>query len=139
MKIIIIILLIPLALTAFSGCSPLEGSKKILGISTEALETYDVRFADTFNVPHGECFAKTETFIKTEMHARIFLKDRDKKHIVALDFREAFPTCLEMTEVGFFFYREDTDKTKIEVVSLNSTLSGFVADELRKYLQKSEK
>jgi hypothetical protein len=135
----IIAVLIPLILITFPGCSPLEGTKKILGISTEALETHDVRFSSTFDMPAKECFSKTETFIKNEMQARIFLKEETRKHIVALDFRKAFPNCLEMTEVGFFFYPEDPNKTKIDVVSLNSTLSSFAADELRKYLKKSGK
>lgn len=132
-------ILIPLIVIILQGCSPLEGTKKILGTSTEALETYDVRFSGTFDMSAGECFSKTETFIKKGMQARVFLKDPSQKHIVALDFRKAFPNCLEMTEVGFFFYPEEPNKTKIDVVSLNSTLSGFVAGELHEYLKKSEK
>ena len=117
------------------GCSPLEMSRQVLGVSTEALEKYDVRFNKTFNISESSLYTETLKFIKEKMGGRILLRNlkKGKKiHIIAVGFRTHYKNCLDMTEVGFFFEKTAPDTTRVDVASLNSGLAGFVADELFK-------
>lgn len=115
------------------GCSPLEMSRQVLGVSTEALEEYNVRFSKTFDMSESSLYTETLKFIKEKMEGRILLRNLEKErkiYIIAVGFRTRYRNCLDMTEVGFFFEEIEQGKTRVEVVSLNSSLAGFIADEL---------
>ncbi|MEA3346881.1 MAG: hypothetical protein U9Q21_02190, partial [Candidatus Auribacterota bacterium] len=108
-------------------------SRQVLGVSTEALEKYDVRFSKTFNMSESSLYAETLKFIKEKMGARILLRNlvKEKKiYIIAVGFRTHYKNCLDMTEVGFFFEKTVPDATRVDVVSLNNGLARFIADEL---------
>lgn len=117
------------------GCSPLEMSRQVLGVSTEALEKHEVRFSKTFKISESSLYTETLKFIKEKMGARILLRNlkKGKKiHIIAVGFRTHYKNCLDMTEVGFFFEKTAPDTTQVDVASLNNGLAGFIADELFK-------
>lgn len=128
-KITVILFLLLIA----GGCSPLEMSRQVLGVSTEALEEYDVRFSKTFNMSESSLYTETLTFIKEKMGARILLRNLVKErkiYIIAVGFRTHYKNCLDMTEVGFFFEKTAPDATRVDVASLNTGLARFIADEL---------
>ena len=61
-------------------------------------------------------------------------------HSLKLQYKSKFTLIyeytLDSTEVAFFVYEADDNKSKIDVVSNNSRLAKFVYDKLVVYMQK---
>lgn len=108
-----------------SGCASLnETGKKIWGSSIAHLEkARSTAKSSTFALPLDQCFLKAEKILEGR-GALVYLKDRDKKYLAAMNFKGYVDT----TEVGIFFTKIKDSLTQVEVTSLSPRLADEVAN-----------
>lgn len=109
-----------------AGCAHVqEAGKKVWGSSIAHLEAArpDGK-TEIVPVPLDVCFEKTQALIEDVFEARVPLKDKDKKHMAAMNFKGAVDT----TQVGIFFTAVESGSTKVEVASMNPGLAAKVAE-----------
>ena len=107
------------------GCASLkEEGKKIWGSSISHLEcSRSEGKSQEIPLSLGETFQKTEKILKG-MGATVYLKDRDKKYMAAMNFQGHVDT----TEAGIFFTKIEERLTRVEVASMSPDLVQQVAD-----------
>ena len=120
-------ILLCLALVA-SACSPIEMGRRIAGTSIQALEEEEKgRFSGIALAEVEESYDAVHTVLE-DQGFYIYLDNLGKGYLTAMWFDLVFPQCIDTTEVGFFFKEEGPGQTKIDVVSLNSTLARSAAE-----------
>lgn len=109
-KIIFLILLV------INGCGhAVEFARTSWGSSIRMLENArEDAFSRQYECQYNVCFDEIINILE-ENEARVFIKDRDRYVIVAMDIKD----CISTTEVGIFFVEEAPNKIKIEVASLS--------------------
>ena len=123
-----------------SGCAHLEeAGKEIWGTSMAHLESARASGESTqVSLPLDKCFKKTETLLVASK-AVVYLKDKDKKYLAAMNFQGHVDT----TQVGIFFTKSGDDLTKVEVSSLSPQLvrqvSEFLFPKLKEKGDENEK
>ena len=116
-----------------SGCAALKVS---LGTSIRALEEEKTRQSKVFDKDVTYCYKTTlEALKKWQANAFIVSENR---YIIATRLDNIFKSCIDTTEVGIFFKTLETNKTQVDVSSLNYQLGQFVADNLFKYIENPE-
>lgn len=108
-----------------SGCASLnETGKKIWGSSITHFEkARSTAKSSTFALPLDQCFLKVEKILE-EKGALVYLRDRDKKYLAAMNFKGYVDT----TEVGIFFTKVNDGSTQVEVASMSPRLADEVAN-----------
>lgn len=102
--------------------------RRVAGTSIQALEEEEKgRFSGIALADFEESYDAVYTVLE-DKGIYIYLDSPGKAYLTAMWFDLIFPKCIDTTEVGFFFNEETPDRTKIDVVSLNSALARFVAE-----------
>lgn len=117
----------------FAGCATVgETGKKIWGTSIAHLEAArpDGK-SEKINLTLQECFDRTEKILNN-MSAVIYPKDKDKRYLVAMNFKGHVDT----TQVGIFFTKIEDQLTQVEVASMSPSLVDEVAALLFPELKK---
>jgi hypothetical protein len=119
--------LVAFGLFFVSGCASLkETSKQIWGSSITHLEHARAEGkSQEAALSLDESFKKTEKILEG-MGATVYLKDKDKKYLAAMNFKGHVDT----TEVGIFFTKIEDRLTRVEVASMSPELVKQVADVL---------
>ena len=117
--------LIFVSVCLFSGCAHVtEVGKKVWGSSIAHLEKARTDGKTLqFALSLDRCFEQTEKIL-TDAGALIYLKDREKKYLAAMNFKGYVDT----TEVGVFFTPLEDGMTEIQVASLSPQLAEDVTN-----------
>ena len=119
-----------------SSCAVLDYPKRIAGYSIKNFEAeQDGRFSLNSDLEPRKAYNKCNLFL-FENNIQTNFKSDKKMYIVASKFTLIYDYTLDSTEVAFFVYEADDNKSKIDVVSNNSRLAKFVYDKLVVYMQK---
>ena len=119
-----------------SSCAVLDYPKRIAGYSIKNFETeQDGRFSLDSDLEPRKAYNKCNLFL-FENNIQTNFKSDKKMYIVASKFTLIYEYTLDSTEVAFFVYETEDNKSKIDVVSNNSRLAKFVYDKLSAYMQK---
>ena len=119
-----------------SSCAVLDYPKKIAGYSIKNFETeQDGRFSFNSDLEPKKAYNKCNLFL-FENNIQTNFKSDKKLYVVASKFTLMYEYTLDSTEVAFFVYETENNKSKIDVVSNNSRLAKFVYDKLVDYMQK---
>ena len=119
-----------------SSCAVLDYPKRIAGYSTANFESeQDGRFSFDCDLEPRKAYNKCNLFL-FENNIQTNFKSDKKLYIVASKFTLIYEYTLDSTEVAFFVYETQDNKSKIDVVSNNSRLAKFVYDKLAVYMQK---
>ncbi|GEM_PF-1062126 len=131
-KILLILVLVTTA------CSPIEMGRRVLGTSIQALEEEEKgRFSGIALAGVDESYDAVFAVLE-DQGLYIYLDSPEKGYLTAMWFDQLFPRCIDTTEVGFFFEEEGPGRTKIDVVSLNSTLARSAAELIFEELNQLE-
>ena len=125
-------------LTVFfmSSCAILDYPKRIAGYSIANFENeQDGRFSFDCDLEPRKAYNKCNLFL-FENNIQTNFKSDKKLYVVASKFTLIYEYTLDSTEVAFFVYESENNKSRIEVVSNNSRLAKFVYDKLIAYMQK---
>lgn len=103
-----------------SGCAHVsETARKVWGSSITHLEAARASGQkDVFTCSPEACFKIAEEAL-LKRGALVYLKDKDKKYLAAMDFKGYVDT----TEVGVFFTKQSDGKTLVEVASMSPKLA----------------
>ena len=119
-----------------SSCAVLDYPKRIAGYSIKNFETeQDGRFSLNSDLEPRKAYNKCNLFL-FENNIQTNFKSDKKLYIVASKFTLIYEYTLDSTEVAFFVYETEDNKSKVDVVSNNSRLAKFVYDKLVVYMQK---
>ncbi|MBR4632758.1 MAG: hypothetical protein IKO48_05525 [Elusimicrobia bacterium] len=119
-----------------SSCTVLDYPKKAAGYSIKNFETeQDGRFSLDCDLEPRKAYNKCNLFL-FENNIQTNFKSDKKFYIVASKFTLIYEYTLDSTEVAFFVYETQDNKSKIDVVSNNSRLAKFVYGKLTAYMQK---
>ncbi len=119
-----------------SSCAVLDYPKRIAGYSIKNFEAeQDGRFSLNSDLEPRKAYNKCNLFL-FENNIQTNFKSDKKMYVVASKFTLIYEYTLDSTEVAFFVYEVDDNKSKIDVVSNNSRLAKFVYDKLVVYMQK---
>ena len=119
-----------------SSCAVLDYPKRISGYSITNFEKEQVgRFSFNSSLEPKKAYNKCNLFL-FENNLQTNFKSDKKLYVVASKFTLIYEYTLDSTEVAFFVYKTDDNKSKIDVVSNNSRLAEFVYDKLVEYMQK---
>jgi len=119
-----------------SSCAVLDYPKRIAGYSIKNFETeQDGRFSFDCDLEPRKAYNKCNLFL-FENNIQTNFKSDKKMYVVASKFTLIYEYTLDSTEVAFFVYEADDNKSKIDVVSNNSRLAKFVYNKLVEYMQK---
>lgn len=107
-----------------AGCAHLtEATKEVWGSSIAHLErARSAGKSSKFALTLDECFEKTQKILTTA-GAVVYLKDKEKKYLAAMNFTGHVDT----TEVGIFFTKIEDRQTRVEVASMSPGLVDEVA------------
>jgi hypothetical protein len=112
-----------------SACSPVE-TARVLGFGVRPLKENDKAQVQTVDKDFFTTFREVESILLA-MGARNLKTSLKKGYIICDNFSDFFQgKCLDSTEVGFFFSEDGLNKTKLQISSLNSSLSGLVAEKI---------
>ncbi len=116
-----------LGMAVLTACGPAEMVRRTVGTSIQSLEKEEEgRYAGLVEAGFAESYdALYEVLREEEIY--IQLERPRKRYLVAMGFDRVFPRCADTTKVGFFFREEETDLTRLEVVSTNRELALFAA------------
>lgn len=118
-----------------SSCAILDYPKKIAGYSIANFENErQGRFSLYSNLTAKKAYNKCNLFL-FENNIQTNFKNDKKMYVVASKFSLIYEYTLDSTEVAFFVYETEDDKSKIDVVSNNSRLAKFVYEKLVLYMQ----
>ena len=121
---------------SMSSCAVLDYPKKIAGYSIANFEDeQDGRFSFNCDLEPRKAYNKCNLFLFENGIQTNFKSDK-KLYVVASKFTLIYEYTLDSTEVAFFVYEIEDNKSKIDVVSNNSRLAKFVYDKLKIYMQK---
>ena len=119
-----------------SSCAVLDYPKRIAGYSIKNFETeQDGRFSFNCDLEPRKAYNKCNLFL-FENNIQTNFKSDKKMYVVASKFTLIYEYTLDSTEVAFFVYETDDNKSKVDVVSNNSRLAKFVYNKLVEYMQK---
>ena len=119
-----------------SSCAILDYPKRIAGYSIANFENeQDGRFSLDSDLEPRIAYNKCNLFL-FENNIQTNFKSDKKLYIVASKFTLIYDYTLDSTEVAFFVYETEDNKSKIDVVSNNSRLAKFVYEKLVAYMQK---
>ncbi|MCR4663596.1 MAG: hypothetical protein K5622_06900 [Endomicrobiaceae bacterium] len=119
-----------------SSCAVLDYPKRIAGYSTANFENeQNGRFSFNCDLEPRKAYNKCNLFL-FENNLQTNFKSDKKMYVVASKFTLIYEYTLDSTEVAFFVYETEDNKSKIDVVSNNSRLAKFVYDKLVAYMQK---
>ncbi len=119
-----------------SSCAVLDYPKRIAGYSIANFENeQDGRFSFDCDLEPRKAYNKCNLFL-FENNIQTNFKSDKKLYVVASKFTLIYEYTLDSTEVGFFVYETEDNKSKVDVVSNNSRLAKFVYDKLVVYMQK---
>ena len=119
-----------------SSCAVLDYPKRIAGYSIANFESeQDGRFSFDCDLEPRKAYNKCNLFL-FENNIQTNFKSDKKMYIVASKFTLIYEYTLDSTEVAFFVYETEDNKSKVDVVSNNSRLAKFVYDKLVAYMQK---
>ena len=121
---------------SMSSCAVLDYPKRIAGYSIANFEDeQDGRFSFNCDLEPRKAYNKCNLFLFENGIQTNFKSDK-KLYVVASKFTLIYEYTLDSTEVAFFVYEIEDNKSKIDVVSNNSRLAKFVYDKLKIYMQK---
>ena len=121
---------------SMSSCAVLDYPKRIAGYSIANFEDeQDGRFSFNCDFEPRKAYNKCNLFLFENGIQTNFKSDK-KLYVVASKFTLIYEYTLDSTEVAFFVYEIEDNKSKIDVVSNNSRLAKFVYDKLKIYMQK---
>ncbi len=119
-----------------SSCAVLDYPKRIAGYSIANFENeQNGRFSFDCDLEPRKAYNKCNLFLFENGIQTNFKSDK-KMYVVASKFTLIYEYTLDSTEVAFFVYEKENNKSKIDVVSNNSRLAKFVYDKLVAYMQK---
>ena len=119
-----------------SSCAVLDYPKRVAGYSIANFENeQDGRFSFDCDLEPRKAYNKCNLFLFENGIQTNFKSDK-KMYVVASKFTLIYEYTLDSTEVAFFVYEKENNKSKIDVVSNNSRLAKFVYDKLVAYMQK---
>lgn len=119
-----------------SSCAVLDYPKRIAGYSIANFENeQNGRFSFDCDLEPRKAYNKCNLFL-FENNIQTNFKSDKKLYVVASKFTLIYEYTLDSTEVGFFVYEVEDNKSKVDVVSNNSRLAKFVYDKLVVYMQK---
>lgn len=119
-----------------SSCAVLDYPKRIAGYSIANFENeQNGRFSFDCDLEPRKAYNKCNLFL-FENNIQTNFKNDKKLYVVASKFTLIYEYTLDSTEVAFFVYETENNKSKIDVVSNNSRLSKFVYNKLVEYMQK---
>ena len=119
-----------------SSCAVLDYPKRIAGYSIANFESeQDGRFSFDCDLEPRKAYNKCNLFL-FENNLQTNFKSDKKLYVVASKFTLIYEYTLDSTEVAFFVYETEDNKSKVDVVSNNSRLAKFVYDKLVTYMQK---
>ena len=119
-----------------SSCAVLDYPNRIAGYSIKNFETeQDGRFSFNCDLEPRKAYNKCNLFL-FENNIQTNFKSDKKMYVVASKFTLIYEYTLDSTEVAFFVYETDDNKSKVDVVSNNSRLAKFVYNKLVEYMQK---
>ena len=121
---------ISLLTALLAGCA-------VFGSDVQGL--YSIKEAETkvFDKDVSRCY-KLTTVALEKWKAIRFQKSKDG-YIVAMGLESVFKSCIDTTELGIFFTEIAPHRTEVKVVSLNYSLSQFIAPKLFEYIEKDGK
>ena len=129
-------LLMLITIFFMSSCAVLDYPKRIAGYSIKNFETeQDGRFSFNCDLEPRKAYNKCNLFL-FENNIQTNFKSDKKMYVVASKFTLIYEYTLDSTEVAFFVYETDDNKSKVDVVSNNSRLAKFVYNKLVEYMQK---
>lgn len=119
-----------------SSCAVLDYPKRIAGYSIANFEKeQDGRFSFDCDLEPRKAYNKCNLFL-FENNLQTNFKSDKKLYVVASKFTLIYEYTLDSTEVAFFVYEAENNKSKVDVVSNNSRLAKFVYNKLVVYIQK---
>lgn len=119
-----------------SSCAVLDYPKRIAGYSIKNFETeQDGRFSFNCDLEPRKAYNKCNLFL-FENNIQTNFKSDKKMYVVASKFTLIYEYTLDSTEVAFFVFETENNKSKVDVVSNNSRLAKFVYNKLVEYMQK---
>lgn len=146
--------LILISVIFLSSCAhgPVESVKSILGVSTRALEEARINGSFmVFDADINDCYYKTLETLR-EIPARVYMQNRTKGIIVAMGFRNStfgiketdlqsdpLNEVIDTTELGIFFTKMESNKTKVELSSLSTSLLEFASEKIFSKLENKLK
>ncbi len=118
------------------SCSPWEVAR-LAGIGVEPFKTEGKVYTKIIHKDPATAYEQVLT-IMGDLGANFYRGSPRKKFLIMTNFKPVFRQCSESTEVAVFFTEVKEKETKVEVSSLNHSLSEFVALELFKGLEGQE-
>lgn len=117
-----------------SSCAVLDYPKRIAGYSIKNFETeQDGRFSFNCDLEPRKAYNKCNLFL-FENNIQTNFKSDKKMYVVASKFTLIYEYTLDSTEVAFFVFETENNKSKVDVVSNNSRLAKFVYNKLVEYM-----
>ena len=111
-----------------TACSPVEMGRRVVGTSIEGLEEEEKgRFSGIAQAGIPESYAMVKEILE-EKDLYIYLDNPENGYLTAMWFDRVYPNCIDTSEVGFFFQEDGPGRTRIDVVSRNSSLARFAAE-----------
>jgi len=123
MKIILLIFLL-----FCISCAPLEVSR-LLGVGTRPFKEQGKVYSKVFDKDFFSCYAHITKRLK-KMGVSFYRGRKKKNFLITTGFNSIFSQCSESTEVAIFFTEIENLKTRVEVASLNYSLSEFAASKI---------
>jgi len=117
-----------------SGCSPQE-TARLLGIGLTHFKASGKTYTQIIDQDFFSTYSRTIDILSA-MEAVSYRKNRKRGYIVASNFSKSYGgRCIPSTEVAIFFSEVGSNRTKVEVSSLNFSLADFVSQQLFSQLQ----
>ncbi|MDP8213917.1 MAG: hypothetical protein RAO92_01075 [Candidatus Euphemobacter frigidus] len=111
-----------------TACSPVETGRRIAGTSIKTLEEEEKgRFSGIARAGILKSYAAVKEILE-EKDLYIYLDNPENGYLTAMWFNRIYPRCIDTSEVGFFFQEDGPGRTRIDVVSRNSSLARFAAE-----------
>lgn len=105
-----------------------------MGVGIEPFKTQGKVYTRTFDKDFFTTYNQTLEILGN-LGATFYRGSRREGFIIMTNFNTVFVQCNDSTEVAVFFTEVEKGKTRVEVSSLNYSLSEFVARELFKGLE----
>ncbi len=120
------------------ACSPVEMGRRVIGTSIQSLEEEEKgRFSGIVLAGFDESYAALIEVLE-EKQLYIYLDRPGSRYVTAMWWNRVYPRCVDTTEVGFFFKEEGPDRTRLDVVSLDSELARFAAEMIFEAIDSKE-
>ncbi|MFH1038121.1 MAG: hypothetical protein V1789_05570 [PVC group bacterium] len=120
------------------ACSPVEMGRRVIGTSVQSLEEEKIgRFSGIVLAGKSETYQALIDVLQ-EYRLYIYLDSPGSGYVTAMWFNRLYPSCIDTTEVGFFFKEEGPDRTRLDVVSLDSELARFAAEMIFEAIDSKE-